>query len=514
MKTKICFPLTPTVIAAALLASLAGCAQYGGRSGAAVLEVTQGVVIQNVTVVNTRDGSLAPGMSLVIDGGKIAQVVPAPSIRVGGAAQAIDATGKFVVPGFLDMHTHAMTAAGKQPTHWPLLLANGITGIREMAGSAELIQQARRLNADIAAGRIDAPEVLQLPGPLLLGVATPAQAVSQVQQQKALGADFIKFIAGSRDATLATLAEAKKQGLGVSGHLVPSVSATEASQAGWRSIEHLGAGLGLPLDCATDGESVRRALLNGEGVKVPFTPLFILNPIIFIAKDAPFYQRVVDSYSADKCLALAQVFAQNQTWQVPTLIRIRTMQISNDPAYRSDPNLIYVDKTTQALWQKLGRQFASDVPPAAAATFSQYYGLQAKLTLLFKRNGVKMMAGSDLGGGWVIPGFSLHQEFRLLAEAGLSPLEVLQMTTLNGAEFLQRQATMGTVEAGKNADLVLLEANPIDSVANLGKISAVVLKGRYLPKAALEKMKNEVAESYKNQPLKDLSAVLDPNHRH
>jgi len=110
------------------------------------------------------------------------------------------------------------------------------------------------------------------------------------------------------------------------------------------------------------------------------------------------------------------------------------------------------------------------------------------------------------------PGFSLHQEFRELAAAGLSPLEVLQMTTLNGAEFLKRETTMGTVEVGKNADLVLLDANPMADVANLGRISAVFLRGKHFPRAALDQMKAAMAAAYAAQPLQSFSAISDPNH--
>ena len=133
---------------------------------------------------------------------------------------------------------------------------------------------------------------------------------------------------------------------------------------------------------------------------------------------------------------------------------------------------------------------------------------------MLKRNGVKILAGSDLGGIWVIPGFSLHQEFHELANAGLSPLEVLQATTLNAAEFLHRETTMGTVDQGKDADLVLLDANPIVDVANLDKISAVLVNGRYFPRQSLDKMKIGVAEAYASQPLKSLSAATDPTHVH
>ena len=105
-----------------------------------------------------------------------------------------------------------------------------------------------------------------------------------------------------------------------------------------------------------------------------------------------------------------------------------------------------------------------------------------------------MLAGSDYGGMWVIPGVSLHQEFDLLAKAGLSPLRVLQMTTLDGAEFLGRQATDGTVEEGKAANLVLLNGNPLESVGNLHTVDAVVCKGRHYSNAALNEMKETVAK--------------------
>jgi len=114
-----------------------------------------------------------------------------------------------------------------------------------------------------------------------------------------------------------------------------------------------------------------------------------------------------------------------------------------------------------------------------------YFDKEQTLPKLLKTKGVKMLAGSDTStiATWVIPGVSLHQEFRLLAAGGMSPLEFLQMTTLNGAEFLHREATMGTVEEGKNANLVLLDANPIVDVANFDKISAVVLRGKYFSKS-------------------------------
>lgn len=506
-----CLQRLPTRLgAAALCLSLATCA----GPDAALVEVASGLVIRDVTIVNTRDGSMAANRAVVIDAGRIVAIHANTVVRTAAAVQVVSASGQYLVPGFNDMHTHALVSADQLPSYWPLMLANGITGMREMSGSEALIKRAHELNADSAAGVVDAPEVLQTPGDLVGRPLPPSAATALVQQQKAQGASFIKVVNANREGLLAVLAEAKAQGLGVAGHLVPGLSAVESSNAGWRAIEHLGAGLGLMLDCAGEEAAIRSAVLGGQGARPPFPPTFVLSPMLYRALDAPFYQRTLASYNADKCEAAAKTFARNDTWQVPTLLRLRTMLNSADAATRTDANLKYVDKTTRALWENLALQYSMNVPDAAAATFSQYYTAQRDLIKLLKRHGGKLLAGSDVGGIWVIPGFSLQQEFRELAAAGLTPLEVLQSTTLNAAEFLGRSASMGTVEVGKQANLVLLQANPLADVANLDKIAGVFLKGRYLPLAALEQGKADVAAALEKIPLRGLSSAVDATHRH
>ncbi|MEJ7687059.1 MAG: amidohydrolase family protein [Variovorax sp.] len=508
--------LAAALISCATTACGGGGNARAGFSGGEYLEVTKGIVIQNVSVVNTRDGSISRGMGMVIDEGKIQKIVgPSAFIRVGGTGRAIDGSGKYVVPGYLDMHTHALASADKNPTFWPLMIANGITGIREMSGSTSAIERARQINSDSSAGRLDAPEVLTITGDLFVGQTnTAAEAIDFVRRQKAAGAGFVKVVAGNRESVVSILEESAKQELHVAGHLVPAITAAESSQLGWRAIEHLGAGWGLALECANDEAAIRTTLLGGQA-RPPFPATFTLSPRLYDGTlNGRIYQSIHDSYSELRCQALAQTFVKNGTWHVPTLIRLRTQNFSDDPVYRSDPNLKYVDKTTRALWEKLGQEYASNVPPASAASLRRFYSLQMNVTRTLKQNGVKMLAGSDLGGIWVIPGFGLHQEFRELAASGLSPLDVLQMTTLNGAQFLNREATMGTVTEGKTADLVLLDANPVEDAANLGKIAGVILKGRYFAPEALEKMKADVAAAYQAQPLKPLEEALDQTHKH
>ncbi len=502
MKKLIFGGATLTAVAAIIVAC-------GGDTGE-TFDVTQGLVIQNATVVNTRDGSLAAGMSVVVDGGKIQKIAPAASVRVSGTAQAIDGLGKFVVPGFLDMHTHSMVRIDASPSYFPLMIANGITGFREMGefpGSfPAMVARAAQLNADVLAGRVDAPEALLVPGDIFPASPAPtaaptsvAAAIQGVKDQKAQGVGFIKVISATRDGILAFLSESKNQGLTLAGHLAPAISATESSQAGWKTIEHLGSRMGILLDCSTDEAVMRQALITAAGANSPGYPT-----------DATSLKRVVDTHNTDKCQALAKVFVQNGTWHVPTLRRVRGLDKTDDALLANDPNLIYVDKARLALWNTSKTAYAN-LPAATKDASAKLYALKLSVVKLLKQNGVKMMAGSDAGQAstWVVPGFGLHEDFHELAAAGLTPLDILQMATLNGAEFLNRLATMGTVEVGKNADLVLLEANPMADSANLDKIGGVILKGRYFPKAALEKMKSDIADTYGKQILANLAPVRE-----
>lgn len=515
-------------VAISVLIGIVAAACSGDDDDDAPLQVNSGTVLTNATVVDTRDGSLKSGVNVVIDGGKIKQIASG-RVATGGTAQTVDATGKYVVPGFLDMHTHVFNAstysAAEMASVQKLLVANGVTGVREMGGSPTWLPLAASLNADRAAGKLVTPEILTMPGRVIgigptgnaafdvgapVAAANSASAAAQeVQAQKAYGAGFIKTINANRDALLGMIGEAKNQGLSVAGHLNPALSARDSSAAGWRAVEHLGGGQGELLDCAGQESSIRATILSGAPTTLPTS----------WSSSTAVYQSIVDSYDAGKCEALAQTFAKNATWQIPTLIRLRGQHFVDDASYQSDPNLMYVSKVTRATWRAAAQQRLATVPAIGISTYHQYFNLQRSIPLIFKRNGVKMLAGSDMSispaisAAWVIPGVALHQEFALLAAGGLAPLDILQMTTLNGAQFLGREATMGTVDEGKNADLVLLEGNPITDVTNLDKIAGVVLAGKYLSKATLDQMKSDVAAAYAAQPDVSPTSVTYVDHQ-
>ena len=213
--------------ASALIASGA----YAQESNAPTL------VLEGVTVVDTRDGQVTPGQSLVIVGDRIERIVPAGTADADGA-EIVDASGKFVVPGYLDMHSHALTS-GNAASNLALLLAHGVTGFRQMSGADPLLARRKQVPSLTPPGM---PDVLMMPGDLVTGasVRTPEDAASFVARQKELGADFIKVLDTNAAAYMALLEEAAKAGIPVAGHLPPSVSLEAAIGTGIHAIEHLG----------------------------------------------------------------------------------------------------------------------------------------------------------------------------------------------------------------------------------------------------------------------------------
>jgi imidazolonepropionase-like amidohydrolase len=462
------------------------------------------LVLRGVTIVDTHSGGLTPNRAIVISGGRISNIVPAASFASDSSTKVVDAPGKFVVPGFLDMHAHILEEENRENS-LNLMLAHGITGWRQMSGSSKLLEE-RKLG-QLSLGT-DAPEILEMPGQILTPTnsGTPEISVAEVQKQRAEGADFIKTINVTPRTFFASLREARKNGLAYVGHLSLGVRSEKASEAGMRSIEHLGP-LELQLiSCSSLGWLIRLVLALKSPPAIDLSPekmatvgkLIVANPTLFRMQVDPSgmknTRRLIDSFREDKCRRLAQVFVAHGTWQVPTLIRIETMQLAEEPRFAEDPNLRYVPKATRQFWISLAQKFAETVTTEGRETLKQLTALALRMTKLFDESGVKMLTGSDYGGMWVIPGVSLHQEFDLLAKAGLSPLKVLQMTTLAGAEFLHREATMGSVEVGRDANLVLLDGNPIESCQNLHKISAVFRAGQCYSRDALDGLKRNVAD--------------------
>lgn len=487
----------------ALLAGMSALCAPAAANAKTAAPAAEKLVLDGVSVVDPRNGAIAPNRAVVISDGKIVDIVAAGSARKARGVRRVDARGKYVVPGFLDMHAHPLDPADPELS-LPLMVSYGVTGYRRMGGSPAMLKARRE--GTLPTGTV--PAALAMPGMVLAGppVATPEGARAVVRRQHADGADFIKGVDMPPASYFAVLDEARKLGLPVAGHLPPSIDVREAVARGMKAIEHLGPHVSILEACSTrEGElRARLSAVPPGGSKINFSASreqvmrLTANPILLTPE--PLYgifDAVLDSYDEGKCRDLAKSLKDAGNWQVPTLIREKSMQFGNDPYFRDDPRLRYVPVATRRLWGEVGNDF-DKLTPAQKQTMRRLFERDLALVKLLDDAGVKMLAGSDMGGIWLIPGVSLHQEFDLLSQAGLTPLRILQMTTINGAEFLGKQAEMGTVEPGKKADLVLLDANPLESVQNFHGIAGVVLAGRYLPEQELMKLREKVAAGAAN----------------
>ena len=467
-------------------------------ASAAVTHVDHGIIVDHVAVIDTATGRSIAGRAVVVADGRIVAIVPSGSVTGSGSARYVEGRGRFVVPGYLDMHAHPLDSVGERDD-LDLMLANGITGFRQMSGAAATL--ARRKAGPLTS--VDQPTLLAMPGEILTraNAATPAAAIAEVDRQKEAGADFIKVIDVSPPTFNAVMDEATRLKLSVAGHLPTNVDVRDASARGMRSIEHLGPQDTLLLSCSRDEAALRAAVAatasNRPTLGGPTPPgviaRILANPMAFTdAASLARIGRVVASFDAGKCRSVAAELKAHQTWQVPTLIRLRTMEFGDDPAYVSDSNLRYVAPATRALWNSVAQQFTARMSPEARTTLVALFALQLRLVKLLDDAGVPLLAGSDLGGSWDIAGFDLHQEFDLLATAGLTPLRVLQMTTRDGAAFLGRD-DLGSVAVGKTGDLVVLDGNPVENVANLHRVFAVIHNGKVHDRADLDAIEARVS---------------------
>jgi imidazolonepropionase-like amidohydrolase len=493
------------ILGMSLIAALATSCSTS-KKPAPLVDPGHDLILKHVTIVDTHDGHLTPGMTVVIIAGKIARIEkdqafsPAP-----GPAPVIDAAGNFLVPGFIDAHTHILHSI-EAARDEALMLANGITAIRQMDGTAELLEQRRE-------GRLFestfAPKLLAMPGPVLLttNAFSPEDGIAEVDRQKAQGADFIKVGLVPPQTFYAVGTEAKKVGLPFEGHLPPGVDVVEAVNAGYRSIEHLGPGAAILISCSTQQAGLNREMAAHPLKRPPPIPDFLvqmalhkllLDPLLlemlFDNNTLARMQQIVDTFDEAKCRSVAATIAKSGSWQVPTLIRIRTSNFADAPEFRNDPNFKYESAQNRKDWIDVSKRFSKKITPAQKLTIQRFWELQLKLARMLDDAGVSMMTGTDSAGGAIVAGFSLHQEFALLAQDAFTPLKILQMTTLNPARFYGREATMGSVEVGKDADLVLLDANPIESAQILDRINAVVRNGTFYSRDSLDKKLRDIAD--------------------
>jgi hypothetical protein len=446
----------------------------------------QSLILQNVTVIDGTGADPRPGMSVGVESGQITAIQK--SIKAPRGAEIVDGTGKFLIPGLWDMHIHLNGPA----IILPLLLANGITGVREMFTGIPvqtLHQWAARPGAPriLAPGFLDGPMMLNngAPPPGAFAVGNAAEARLAVRALAKTGVDFLKvYNSIPRDAYFAITEEAKAIGIPFAGHVPEAVSNGEASDAGQLSEEHL---INMLLDCSTSAQELRAARI------ATMTSDKITGEARLRALAWPEPEGLFDTYNEGKASQLFAKFVKNGTWQTPTMVVLSGFARARDDDFTHDARRRFLPKQWTDSWDPRATFYLRDLSPA------EYDALHLRIVKLLERYkklvgdmrkaGVEFLAGTD-ASGWnpVLPGFGLHEELAELVESGLTPMEALQSATRNPARYFHKLEEIGTVEVKKSADLVLLNANPLEDIHNTQKIDAVIVRGLYYSRKDLDAM--------------------------
>ena len=352
----------------------------------------------------------------------------------------VNLTGKYVIPGLFDMHAHV---AGVRKNSYnqdfsenalKMLLDYGVTTIRSPAGPTN---QSIALKHNVSEGLIEGPEIFTA-GVLLNGpqiaipfvekqISTEEQAREEVRQQAAAGVDYVKLYVGlPPNLVKAAIEEAHSRGIGVIGHLYMT-SWTDAANLGIDALTH-----GVPVNPSLlpSGDKREQFLENGGG---PFDHFLWLDLLDLNSTEV---EEMIDA------------LVENDILVDPTLSIYEAM-LKDDGYGFSDPQ-------NQRRWAKV-----------------------IQLTKIMYDNGVQILSGSDIPNFGLIPGVSLHNELELLTEAGINPLEVIEIATNNGAKALDIDDRVGTIEPGKQADMIILASNPIENMSNTKGIEAVIVDGRF-----------------------------------
>lgn len=416
-------------------------------------------------MVDVAVGAILPDMTVLIREGRIASVAPAAAATIPSDAERYDGRGKYMLPGLWDMHVHLSYAT---ESALPILVANGVTGVRDLGSHFSEMESWR---ARIAAGELMGPRIVRA-GPILNGSSSnrfqlltggPEQSRGIVRALKQVGVDVIKTHRRTPRADYFAIAEeAKAQGLRLVGHVPLTVSPSEASDAG-QLFEHT-----ETLFEGTFSAGLPGGAGNADSAYVEAIRAWRAGP----APDSLFARLV-----------------RNGTTVTPMLSVWRYLTQYPDTTFLADPRIEFIPTSHVA------RSRTSPLLPAARLPLlTRIYEEYRQTVRMMDAAGVTLLTGSDLSFAPWAPGFSLHDELAALVDAGLTPAEALRAATLSPARVMGSETDFGSVESGKIADLLILDANPLADIANTRRIAAVVVVGKLLGRAELDSLLRAGAE--------------------
>ncbi len=430
-----------------------------GVLGLGLLQVAQGqtpvasqpsgpaVAIVNVAVLPMDSDRVLRGQTVVLQDGVITQLGPATRITIPSGAGQIDGTGKYLIPGLVDVHIHlSSNPEDEQRRLLRLFLSQGVTTVLNLRGTPQLLE----LREKVATGRVLGPRIYTV-GPYVNEpfVTTPDEVERAVVEQQRAGYDFVKLHGDlSLEAYRRLMSVARRVGIRVIGHAPRNLGVEVMFEERQYAVAHGEEFLYDRQNRSTD------ASLPDVRARIP---------------------------------EFAQGMADARIWLMPNLTAYKAIagQIWNLDSMLARPEMRYLPRSVREGWGPATNPYTRRFPPSFYPGIMARYKVIEELVRAFQASGVPMLVGTDAMNAGVVPGFSTHDELADLVAAGLSPYQALRAATANAAEFFGTTDRSGTIAVGKAADLVLLDANPLGDIKNSRRIAAVILHGKLLSREQL-----------------------------
>lgn len=424
-------------------------------------------VITNVNIIDINNGNISLG-HVVVDSSKIQKILDIETVLDIGKGTLIDGTEKYLIPGLAEMHAHIPSLSWDDPKIEEILflyLSNGITTIRGMLGHPyhlELREKAN--NQEILSPRI------YTSSPSISGntVTSLEEAQSKVKTYKEEGYDFLKIHPGLRlhvfDEVVKT---ANEVGIPFAGHVSTLVGIRHALESKYATIDHV--------------DSYLEGLVPEEEN---------VNP----TENGFFGYNFTDLADTSMIAELVEMSKANEVWVVPTQSLFDRWFSPTDPEIiAQEEEMNYISPETRNNWIQSKKNLISD-PDYDSATWVKFNEIRYKLIKALHDDGQGLLLGSDAPQVFNVPGFSIHHELQGMIDAGLSPLEAIQTGTINPAKFFE--GPFGEIRAGLDADLILLENNPLENIGNLKNPLGVMARGQWMDRATIDKKLKEIAKVY------------------
>ena len=438
----------------------------------------QDLLVRNVTIVDVENGKLIPGQDVMIRADKISFV--GPSDLKHKASREVEGKGKFLMPGLWDMHVHfggGDSLIQENKDLLSLYILYGITTVRDAA--ADLSPSVLQWRKEIAEGILDGPRIFTS-GPKIEGfksiwvgdleIDNTAELKLALDSLKKLQVDFIKITDNTLKPALylEAVKEARKRGWKASGHVPGALTLQQVSEAGLSSVEHISYMLKAG---SKDDVLFARQIAEGK----------------LTARDMNV--KILQNFDTVHAMSVFRQLAKNGTAVVPTLSIIGTTAWLDRDNHSGDSMLLYMGPGLRKTYTWRVERAAKDAPEAVELRH-QVFERAAGLLPLIQKSGMTIIAGTDAGylNCFVYPGQGLHKELEAMVKFGMTPLQTLQASVINGPAFFGKSNQYGAVKPGRMADLLLLDANPLLEIGNTQKIYGLIIRGNYRDRGNLDQL--------------------------